>query len=205
MYASHVPVISWAMRTYPKIFMRGCMFAILSARVPFNRVPDQMLDLKAKGDKSPCLWGWKFDAFAYLSEHYARLSMNVCATDDAGEAIGHLCTVPGLGIVKAAFVAQMLGHDVACLDVRNIEREGLPPRAWRSDGGARKTTKAFERKIARYVEQTSGRAQELWDTWCNEVGHDYGFTGEQISRMHVDAIVPRKLQDLYANQNEIPF
>lgn len=201
MYDDHVPVIMRAMQSSPDIFARGIMFAVLSARVQFPKVPDQMKCVKRNGDQSPALWSWKMDAFNYVEEHKQSLFGLVAHETNTRWALEELCRIPGLGIVKGAFVLQMLGHDIACLDVRNIERENLNPRAYRSDGKARKIGGAFRRKIARYVAQTKGRAQELWNVWCEDVAADYGFTAEQISAMHVDAIVPRSMREI----PEIPF
>ena len=102
----------------------------------------------------------------------------------------------------------MLGHDVACLDSRNVAREGRNPRAWRTDGI--KTGKAHFAKIDRYCNETRGRARELWDTWCDEVGPDYGLSADKCSRLHVECIVPKRLRHLTAApiraiDTEIPF
>jgi hypothetical protein len=208
MYADHVPVIAGAMRADVGTFKRGVMFAILSARVPFHRVPDQCSELKKRGRDAACLWNWKFDAYCYLEDHAADLHSAACGTNDAGGCIRALCQIPGLGIVKGAFVAQMLGHDVACLDARNIAREGRNPRAFRTDGV--KTGAAFSAKVDRYLAETYGRAAELWDTWCNEVGPDYGMTAQQASELHLTSIVPKRLRHLTftphrASSTAIPF
>jgi hypothetical protein len=106
-----------------------------------------------------------------------------------------LCRVPGLGIVKAGFALQLMGYDVACLDTRNIKREGRNPRAFRSDGEARKAGPAFKKKIARYLSEVEGRAQEYWDAWCQDVASDIGITAAEVSGLHL-AIIP---------DNYIPF
>src|ERR1700693_6108781 len=105
MYASHVPIINGAMRADLETFKRGVMFAILSARVQFPRVQDQCTELAKRGPEANCLWGWKFDAYCYLQEH-GKLVWQA-ATIGAGNArdcMENLCVIPGLGIVKAAFV-----------------------------------------------------------------------------------------------------
>lgn len=208
MYLDHVPNINAAMRHSPDLFCRGVMFAVLSARVQFVRVPEQMKELTKRGAKAQCLWNWKADAFRYLTKNKLQLWRDVCAANDPEAALKILCQIPGLGIVKGAFVLQMLGHDVACLDVRNIQREGLAPRAYRTDGV--KTGAAFERKVQRYVRQTFGRARELWDTWCREVADDYGMTAEDVSRLHLSAIVPAPFRSLtpvvpFSYNADIPF
>lgn len=194
MYSVHVPIINAAMRTSPDVFARGVMFAILSARVQFGRVPAAVKELDARGAQASCLWGFKRGAYDYLQTHKQELWLSVCAEPDTTNALALLTAIPGLGIVKGAFVLQMLGHDVACLDVRNVQREGLKPREWRTDG--KKTGRGYLKKVSRYVAQTSGRARELWDTWCAEVGPDYGMTALECSALHLRLIVPRSLRNL---------
>jgi hypothetical protein len=190
MYAEHVPLISAHMRASPEGFVRGVMFAICSIRQPVTIVPDQLDELE-QGDTS-CLFGHKRDAYAYLAEHSVALWRDVCALSDPCAAIGRLCDVPGLGVVKAAFVCQLLGLNVACLDARNIKREKRNPRAYRSDGEARKRTPAFKRKVARYVAETSGRAEYYWNAWCEDVAATYRRTPLEISELHLSVCKVRE-------------
>ena len=207
MYSNHVPIINGAMRADFRTFKRGVMFAILSARVQFPRVPDQCEELAKEGAKAKCLWGHKFGAYQYIEEHGATLWHDVCNERDPEQALYILTRIPGLGIVKAAFVLQMLGHDIACLDVRNIIRDGRDPRAFRSDA-REKASPQWRKKIARYVAETRGKAEFYWDCWCEEVAKDYGSTAEHISRDHVNAIVRKSLRDRpmpVMRTQEIPF
>lgn len=180
MYAEHVPIIAHAMRADAATFKRACMFALVSARTQFVRVPKAMRDLDRDGDKSAHLWGWK--------------NVTLLPYYETREALKAVCLCPGMGIVKGAFVLQMLGHDIACLDTVNIAREGRNPRAYDSRGGLRKTKPEFFSKIDRYIADTHGKAQYYWDTWCDQQGEKYGMTGERISLMHVDAVVSKTLQ-----------
>ena len=201
MYREHVPQIAAAMRADPRIFARGIMLAILSARTQFVRIGDQMSDLEERGADSAGLWGWKFDAYSYLGEHTGALWEHVRNGRTPGGAIADLCRVPGLGIVKAGFVCQLMGFDVGCLDTRNIDRLGLLPRAYRSDGEERKRKPAFQRKIARYVAEVGGRAEVLWNDWCNDAAKTYATSGDEISRAHL-AIIPKDKRRTYARHRE---
>jgi hypothetical protein len=209
MYAEHVPIIAAAMRQEHSVFCRGVMFAALSARVQFPRVPDQCKELQMRGADASCLWGWKFDAFAYLQDHKNELYGQVATALDPARALWDITRIPGMGIVKGAFVLQLLGHDVACLDVRSIIREGREPRAYRSDGEDRKRAPAFCRKIDRYLADVSGKAQHYWDTWCKDVAADYNSTPNRISELHLTSIVPRAYRHLTmavpVRPNELPF
>lgn len=190
MYSDHVPTIASAMRASPEVFARGIMFAVLSARVQFHRVPADLADLERDRGECRALWGWKLDAWRYAEEHKGQLWRDICAAPDDATALYLVTRIPGVGLVKGAFVLQLLGHDVACLDVRNIVTDGRKPRAYRADGEARKHGPAFNRKLQRYLDDVSGRARFYWDRWCYEVAASYGLTPDECSALHL-SIVPR--------------
>jgi hypothetical protein len=134
MYAEHVPQIAAGMRASDETFLRGILFAVCSIQQSIIRVPPQLHDIDA-GNLTP-IFGHKREAYDYLQDHGCELWWQCTAETDfpyrpscSIEVIGALCKVPGLGIVKSAFIAQMLGHDVACLDTINIRREKRNPRA----------------------------------------------------------------------------
>ena len=191
MYDAHNPLIAAAMRECPDTFARGILFAVCSMRQAIVNVPDQLEQID-QGDMEP-LFGFKLNAWQYAFDHRAELHSAVLAAPDNATRIDVLCRVPGLGIVKAAFVLQLMGFDVGCLDSRNVKREGRNPRAFRTDG--KKTGPAFHRKIARYLAETEGKSRYYWDTWCCDVAERYGKTPVEISALHL-AIVP---------DNYIPF
>lgn len=185
MYAKHNPTIASAMQESPELFLRGVLFAICSIRQPIRAVPDQ-LEAVLGGDLSP-LFGYKLNAHAYLMDHAAELWRDVRGSRTNANRIAELCRVPGLGIVKAGFVLQLMGYDVACLDTRNVKREGRDPREFRTDG--KKSGAAFVRKIDRYLAEVEGRAAEYWDLWCSDVAQANKMTAEAVSALHL-AIVP---------------
>lgn len=194
MYAEHMPVIRDFMRASPENFRRGVIFVVLSIRQPITFVPDAMIECEDRGISARCIWGHKIDAFEFLADPVKlnNLWSQVCATQDSATAIEALLHVPGLGIVKAAFVCQLMGFDVACLDSRNVKREKRNPRAFRTDGKAPAKLRA---KIKRYLAETQGKAQYYWDAWCEDVAERYGMTPEEISALHL-CITERKQFDL---------
>jgi hypothetical protein len=92
-----------------------------------------------------------------------------------------------------------MGFDVGCLDTRNIERLGLNPEAYASQGAAYKARPSFRRKIESYVAETGGRAEELWDGWCAYMAK--GVSADEISRRHL-AIIPKNKRRAYVNRRE---
>src|SRR6266567_385226 len=150
MYADHVPIINAAMRDNLVTFRRGVMFAVLSARTQFYRMPEQVACLDANGRGSPTLWTWKWRTFDYMDQEETAVPFwrAVCAADNSVDGLRAAIQCPGLGLVKGAFVLQMLGHDIACIDSRNADRDGHKPNAFNLHG--RNTGKWVERMIERY-------------------------------------------------------
>lgn len=183
------------MRADLEVFRRGAMFAILSIRQATINVPGQieaLFDPTEENNANP-LFGSKFAAFDYLMSAagaclWAEVRAPLGNTRASCEyAILKLLEVPGLGIVKAAFITQLMGYDVACLDARNVAREGRNGRAYRSDG---KTPRQLSPKVRQYVAETFGKAEIYWNAWCEDVAAAYGRTPQQISELHL-AILPR--------------
>lgn len=211
MYDQHVPRINAAMRACPDTFARGVMFAVLSARTKFPSIKMQLQDLEQKKEKSSHLFSWKLGAYEYLQANKAHLWERTCNAPDTFTAMWELTRIPGLGLVKAAFVLQFLGHDIACLDTRNVKREGRNPRAYETRGTAgtnsnRKNSPAFRALIHRYIAETSGRSLELWDAWCADVADTYLMSPKAVSAIHL-VIVPKGFKGALAPQvvREIPF
>jgi hypothetical protein len=190
MYAEHVPAISHAMRSDCEVFKRGCLFAVLSARQPVRNVPAMLDDCDRERAASVYLFGWKRQSYVYLQTEGETLWRDVCAIPlaDPGAAIMRLMDVPGLGLIKAGFVAQFLGFDVACLDSRNAEREGRDyAREFRSPG--RLSALAKRKHVDRYLGKVLGKASYYWDTWCAYVAPDHKLTAYEVSALHL-AIMP---------------
>ena len=187
MYETHVPYIASAMRQDADAFARGVTFALLSIQQMFVTVPKAMVDVEQNDTASRFLFGSKAGAYHFLMEHKVGLHAACVAATSPAEVIATVATIPGMGIVKAAFVAQLMGHDVACLDTRNIQREKRNPREYRSrkDCSPRK----FAKDIERYVRDTGGKAREYWDTWCTDVAKTYGMTPLAVSKLHLDCVV----------------
>jgi hypothetical protein len=141
MYKEHMPAIRDAMRAGVKVFRRGVMFAVCSIRQPTINVPGQLGILFDGEEGENPLFGHKFNAWAYINDEEKCAALWQALRGDyvhthasCQEAVLALLRVPGLGIVKATFIAQLMGFDVACLDARNVAREGRNPRAYRTDG-----------------------------------------------------------------------
>ena len=187
MYATHCPAIAAAMREDIGTFKRGLFFVVCSIRQATVNVPDQVQEVERYGAGAECAWGFKRAAIQHIEENAAALHSAVIRARTLSDALEVLLTVPGLGIVKSAFVLQLMGRNIACLDSRNVKRDGRNPRAFRTDG---RPPHALRGKIKRYVRETRGKARHYWDTWCEDVARAYGMTPEEVSALHLCILQP---------------
>jgi len=156
----------------------------------------KFMDGVANGGADSIAMTGKRNGYLYAVEHkyvlHEALKAAVKHNDPVG-AIDVLTNVPNLGIVKAAFVAQLVGLDVACLDSHNLDRLGLNRAALKFAKTVKPETKL--KKIQDYVHltQVTGGTEYWWDTWCNYVAGNRGnkklTTGDMVSKYHADCII----------------
>ena len=180
----------------PENMVRVGTFVLTTIQAGLATTQAQMHDIDEHGAASKYLWGNKRDGFLYLQEHkqviFAAIKAAVKANDPIG-AIDVLTNVPNLGIVKAAFVAQLVGLDVACIDSHNCDRLGLSRSALKFSKKVKPELK--RKKIADYVKftQDTGGSEYWWNTWCEYVAGNRANkrldTAEKVSKYHVDAVM----------------
>lgn len=194
MYSRDQPEIEAHALESPQGFIDTLEFVLTTIQAALSTCRRQRRQIRRDGYDAACLWGKKPDGLKYGREHAPRLLdefrrlRSRHATEDAVELA---TSIPCLGLPKAGFLCQLLGFDVACLDVHNLRREGLPPSFVKLN---KKATQATQRKhIARYVDycQRDG-AEKWWDSWCEHVAgnrHNRNLpTADAVSRFHVDAV-----------------
>lgn len=191
MYRDHVPQIRLNALGHENGVASVCTFVLLSIRQPFGRLDAAIKEVKQRGDKAVALFDFKREGYRWIWSHTAELQL---AADyyvgNTDRFIDYFATkVPGLGIVKSAFVAQLLGHQVACFDSRNLETCELPKTAFRGFKGGKTLPKLDTRlrRINDYIKITNdtGGAEHWWDYWCNGIAPSLHTTGEEISARHV--------------------
>jgi hypothetical protein len=169
-------------------------FALLTIQQPLQTIERQFADVRANGAASKYLFGAKREGYAYAVEHADMLHADMLAalaTDDVVGAIDLIALVPGLGVVKSAFVAQMAGFEIGCLDRHNLARLGLPETAFKLPKTLLPETRRA--KIAAYVRftQAAATSEEWWNSWCAYVAGRRGSplkTAAAVSRYHCAAI-----------------
>ena len=174
-------------------------FTLCSIQAGLSTIKLQRKDIAKQGISSRFLWGKKAEGLQYAMKHRERLWGKLVALREASsydvetvcDAVDLLEAVPNLGLVKASFVAQMLGFNVACLDSHNLKRIGKTEAFVRLEKTLKPKTR--RKKIVHYVTFCQERGSEYWwDTWCeyvagNKANRDLD-TGDLVSRYHVQAV-----------------
>lgn len=189
-YHNHVAAISeWALEG-PENLADIITFALLSIRQPFSGLVDTMADVRANGSSSAYLFGFKIDGYRYARARQDEMLADLRDAADENDvvtAMNVLTRVPGLGLAKAGFVAQMLGFPVGCIDSRNAAVHGIDYKTIRLDKAHIKNPWTWHRKVKTYVNLCKhlGGAAKLWNDWCE--AYEPG-NGEGISARHCEAL-----------------
>jgi hypothetical protein len=176
-----------------KLLTVGTM-VLLSIRMQWVGVGNQMESVRLYGSKSPCLWGWKRAGFIYLRDNRKRLYAHVRdyrrGRIDIGTLLSEFLKVPGLGLPKAGFMCQLLVGEVGCLDMHNISRFDLKPSVWviRPRRKADAQLREIDDKIELYLNLciACGGSEKLWDDWCEHLNDKVGtfHNADDVSRRH---------------------
>ena len=113
-------------------------FVLCTIQMPLQRVGASMADIRANGADAKALFGSKRPGYIYARDHIEVLHAAVVAAVAHGDVVGAvdvLLAIPGLGVVKASFVAQICGLEVACLDTHNLRALGMKETALRLPKG----------------------------------------------------------------------
>lgn len=183
-------------------------FTLCSIQAGLSTIKLQRAGIKRDGLDSVYLWGKKASGLAYALDNQASLWAKLMSCRERGlgdasaiaDAILLLMRVPNLGMVKAAFVAQMFGFDVACLDSHNLARFGINPN--RVKVGAKLNADTKRMKVLDYIQlcnDLSGAlhgetcAEWWWNSWCDYVAGNRSNklldTADAVSKYHYDAVV----------------
>jgi hypothetical protein len=176
-------------------------FVLCTINMPLSRVIPQRLSIKQDGLDSKWLSKVKASGVNYGQTHkddLYNITFDIKAKHGSGlagsyRAVNHLTQIPSIGLVKAGFIAQMCGFNVACLDRHNIREFGLDEKLLKLS----KTIKP-ELKLKRCKEYTTlcqkKGSEFYWDFWCNFVAERGGMnkdlpTGDAVSEYHVKAVM----------------
>lgn len=167
---------------------------LLSIRMQWIGVGNQMIDVDKHGEDSICLWGFKRDGYRYLVANRERLYERLQAARDGEiwieDLVREFLKVPGLGLAKAGFLTQLTTGMCGCLDMHNVEIHGLTPLAWhiRPRVDPQQQLVEIDSKIELYmglVDECGGPGN-LWNDWCRHLAETVStFEGAgDVSRRH---------------------
>lgn len=177
-------------------------FTLCTINMPISRVHLQRQSIKEEGTQSKWVSATKANGINYAKMNQAYLHKQILhirdkygldTIDGSQYAIDLFIKIPSIGMVKAGFIAQMCGFNVACLDRHNVRALGMSETALNLN--KKVSDKLRLKKIREYVKLCRRRGSEYWwDTWCNYVAERGGMnkslpTGDAVSRYHVTAIM----------------
>jgi len=200
MYSTHASKIAQYGLNSPDGMVNVVRFTLCTIQQPLSGCLRQIKDIEKNGIQSKYLFGSKRKGLEYTIKnkealHKGLLEIKSRNMDDLArtiEAVYFVMQVPSLGMVKASFVLQMLGFNVACLDSHNLKRLGLDIKHTKVPATLRPETKI--KKITKYVKLTRIKGTEYWwNSWCDYVAGNIGnkalTTGEAVSEFHVQCVI----------------
>lgn len=161
MYKKDNKIIADFLLASPDNMVRGFTFVLLSIQQPTQGLADKMFEVDQQGPECRHLnYNLKRAGFEYVEAHkqaiFERLTQYVALglddVENISKALLYVYDTPNLGMVKSAFVLQLLGFDVSCIDSHNLKRLG-----WKQSQVSLPKTLKHEskmRKIRAYVSQT---------------------------------------------------
>lgn len=186
-------VSAWAKRD-PENFAQVVTFVLLTIQQNIEGVPNALDDVRTLGAKSRHLWGMKREGYRYVNRHAPRI---LAECDDLARAgldaylVLALTEIPGLGLVKAGFVAQLVWGRVGCLDTHNLERFDLDRNQFRLTKTLRSETALAKARLYVSTCEAQGGCRNLWNGWCQHIAAErpavFPGGGDQVSRIHSQA------------------
>lgn len=176
MYREHQPAIARHVAKSQSAFADLFRFVIATIRQPLYSTPLQVKDFKRLGSQSVFAFSGKAPALDWLADNEATLYRDAMSIVDAApdpdrlarEATFYFATLPGLGLVKGGFMAQLAFGVSGCLDSHNAARFGLRPSMLRADSFKSAALKTRWRRLDAYLSAVNdcGGTELLWDEWC---------------------------------------
>ena len=194
MYDRDMPAMAKHGLSSPDGLVDVVTFVLCTIQQPLQSVGNQMADIRKHGVDSKYLFAAKRNGYQFILDNKDTIYDGILECkkyDDAVGVVELLTTIPSLGMVKAGFVAQCLGFNVACIDSHNLDRLGMARTALRLAKGIKPELK--RKKIADYVAMCQEKgAKYWWDTWCDYVAGNRANkklqTGDAVSAYHVTAL-----------------
>ena len=202
MYDTHAMEISEHALKTPEGLTSVIRFTLCTIQQSLYSCENQIADIEKHGFKSRFLKNkTKAKGLKYAIDNQTKLFWDIQELkkkslneiDTVSKAVRLFNEIPGIGMVKASFICQMLGFNVACLDVHNLNRLGLDVKDVTLPKSLTDKTKL--KKIKAYVHLTQKQGTVYWwNSWCDYVADKGGAnkllpTGEDVSAFHVGCVI----------------
>jgi hypothetical protein len=206
LYQNHIDVCNAFAQSNPANLKRSALFVLATIQQQLETVGAIVADLEQQGTASRFAFGFKANGIDYLNGNIETLYRDAMrARGKPQKLLSVFLRVPGLGIVKAGFLAQIFDNAVGCIDLHNVTLYGVPATALRY---SKKTLKPKTKRAKRagYVGLCAslGGSVALWSRWCDHVAAirpANWSSGFEVSQYHVDVITGREtgqLSDLFS-------
>lgn len=175
--------------------LKAVDFVLATIQQQFHTVPNALEEWEELGVLAPSMWGMKMDGWVYIRNNKDRLyalTQNAVANNDEVDFIDTLLEVPGLGVIKAAFVAQLYGLNVGCLDTHNETLYCADAMTFYVP--ARLSARLRLERISSYVDFTQriGGSSDWWGNWCLFMAEKYPqhyADAEAVSEQHIQCLL----------------
>ena len=190
MYTSHATAIqAHVERNGAEAFKQVALFVLATIRVPLYAAASCTRNILEGHDTDGAafrrvIWGHKRAGLEYLESNFREVHrkalMGVRGVILAGEwkderryweaqLLIELAKIPGIGLAKAGFLAQLCWGISGCLDTHNLRNYGIDANVCSLPAKLKHKTKlARASKYSEIVEQLGG-TEHLWDEWCKHV------------------------------------
>jgi hypothetical protein len=164
-------------------------FALLTIRRPLSQVGSAKDQLRKVGLDNAKLASVTKKGLLWSKNYEGVLRCQLLQCSSVEEAMLNLINIPGIGLAKSAFICQMLGFPVGCLDVHNLREGGIKEPTMNKSGGLTHKKNAIKRYVSLSNNKTS---EQWWDDWCKLVAgnrwNSYLKPCEEVSQYHYKVI-----------------
>jgi len=172
-------IVNYVSQDYDEGLRHVVTFVVGTIRERFYRAEEVTEELLLNGANSKMAWGNRKKALVSFREQ--KHNLRDLRSQSIPAAIKELRKITGVGTVKAGFILQLLGRDVACLDSHNLNKLGISASYFNS-----------EKRVEEYVALTQQRGAEYWwDSWCELIANRYPKhfkNADEVSLIHAKAI-----------------
>jgi len=169
-YNEHIQRCNDYSQSSPDNMVKTITFVLATVQQQLEQAQAIVSSMQLHGAQSKYAFGSKAKGLDFIVEHKEGLYYAAMAYRNSPEGLLRMfIQVPGLGLAKAGFTAQLFGGVVGCIDTHNIKLYNVPLQTLRYP--VKGTNQLQLKYINRYVSLCSslGGSEFLWVAWCEYV------------------------------------